>query len=168
MEFIESNFIELAVILGLFLIAKFFLAHLIRRIIKLVDDGDDAKKSMAERRAETLGKTLITTGNVVLYSVIFVMLLNIFGVDIRPILVGAGIVGLTVGFGAQSLVKDFVAGLFVLIENQYAIGEKVKIGSAEGTVVKITMRITVLKDDKGDMHYISNGLANNVINYSRK
>lgn len=168
MEFFESNFMQLGVILALFVIAKFFLAFAVRKIVKLTDDGDDTKRSMAEKRAETLGKTLVATGNVVLYSIILVMLLNLFGVDIRPILVGVGILGLAVGFGAQSLIKDFVAGLFILVENQYTIGEKVKIGSAEGTVVKITIRITVLKNKDGGIHYISNGSVNNVINLSRK
>lgn len=94
--------------------------------------------------------------------------LNLSGVDIRPILASAGIIGLAVGFGAQSLVKDFVSGLFILIENQYGVGDRVKIGSFEGNVVKITMRSTVLMDDEKNKHYISNGLVKNVTNMSQQ
>lgn len=90
------------------------------------------------------------------------------GVDTRPILAGIGIIGLAVGFGAQSLVKDFISGIFILLENQYMVGEKVKIGSSEGEVVKISMRSTVLKDESGARHHIANSSAKNVINYSRK
>jgi small conductance mechanosensitive channel len=91
----------------------------------------------------------------------------LFGVDIRPILAGAGVIGLAIGFGAQSLVKDFVSGLFILIENQYDIGDKVKIGSSEGNVIRITMRSTVLRDEEGKTYYISNGSIKDVINMSQ-
>jgi small conductance mechanosensitive channel len=96
------------------------------------------------------------------------MVINIFGVDIRPILASAGIVGLAIGFGAQSLVKDFVSGLFILIENQYGVGDKVKIGSFEGKVIKVTMRSTVLMDHEKKVYYISNGLIKDVINMSQQ
>ena len=96
------------------------------------------------------------------------MVLNLFNIDIRPILAGAGIIGLAIGFGTQSLVKDFVSGLFILIENQYGIGDKVKLGNFEGEVVKITMRSTVLKDKEGKTCYISNGSIKDIINMSQK
>jgi len=96
------------------------------------------------------------------------MILNLFGVDIRPILAGVGVIGLAIGFGAQSLVKDFVSGLFILVENQYRIGDKVKIGSSEGNVIRITMRSTVLKDEEGKIYYISNGSIKNVINMTQQ
>jgi small conductance mechanosensitive channel len=74
---------------------------------------------------------------------------------------------LAIGFGAQSLVKDFVSGLFILVENQYGIGDKIKIGSFEGNVIKITMRSTVLKNKEGMIYYISNGLIKDVLNMSQ-
>ena len=108
----------------------------------------------------------MATGNIVIYVVITVMVLSLFGVDIRPILAGAGVIGLAIGFGAQSLVKDFVSGLFILVENQYGIGDTVKIGSFEGRVVRITMRSTVLRNTEGKTYFISNGLIKDVINLS--
>ncbi len=95
------------------------------------------------------------------------MTLSLFGVDITPILAGAGVIGLAIGFGAQSLVKDIVSGLFILVENQYGIGDKIKIGSFEGQVFKITMRSTVLRDDEGRTFYISNGLIKDIVNFSQ-
>jgi moderate conductance mechanosensitive channel len=74
---------------------------------------------------------------------------------------------LAIGFGAQTLVKDFVSGLFILIENQYGIGDKVQIGSYTGTVSKITLRSTVLKDEEGKYYYISNGTISAVTNFSQ-
>ena len=95
------------------------------------------------------------------------MILNLFGIDIRPILAGAGVIGLAIGFGAQSLVKDFVSGLFILVENQYGIGDKIKIGNFEGNVTRITMRSTVLKDETGKTYYIANGMIKDIINMSQ-
>jgi small conductance mechanosensitive channel len=124
---------------------------------RLASDNNEESQSDLERRAETLGSVITTTGNVVIYAVILLMVLDIFKVDIRPILAGAGIVGLAVGFGAQSLVKDFVSGLFILIEDQYSDGDRVKIGGIEGEVLSISIRLTVLRGSQGQKIYFSNG-----------
>jgi moderate conductance mechanosensitive channel len=169
MENIQTLFIEIGrqywkdalLIAVLFFLGRGILKTIVSRILRAVS-GKDAGK-----RIETLGYIIIATGNIVIYLVILLMILNLFGVDIRPILAGAGILGLAIGFGAQSLVKDFVSGFFILIENQYGIGDKVKIGNSEGKVAKITIRSTTLRDDEGKMHHISNGSINSVINYSQ-
>lgn len=161
----------IAWIVVLFFFGKFILKAIIRRLVRLtghLERTGDKERSNLEARAKTLGTVLVATGNVIIYTIILLMVLGLFGIDIRPILAGAGIVGLAVGFGAQSLVKDFVSGLFILIENQYSVGDKVKIGNFEGTVIKITIRSTVLQDSEGKVLYISNGSISNVINYSNK
>ena len=168
MEFFETNMNEFITIVVLLFFAKFFLRWIVKRLVRLMDDGDDSTRSMSEKRADTLSEIFVSVGNVFIYIVIFIMLLGLLGVDTRPILAGIGIIGLAIGFGAQSLVKDFVSGVFILLENQYMVGEKVKIGSFEGEVVKISMRSTVLKDGAGARHHIANGSVNNVTNYSRK
>ncbi|MBU0596935.1 mechanosensitive ion channel family protein [Patescibacteria group bacterium] len=165
---IKQNAVDVIWIIILFFFGKIILRIIVKQLAKIVDDGDDEHVSQKEKRAETLGQIMITTGNIVIYAVILLMVLNIFGVDIRPILAGAGIIGLAIGFGAQSLVKDFVSGLFILVEDQYGIGDKVKIGSSEGRVIRITMRSTVLKDEEGKLYYVSNGSINNVINLSQQ
>lgn len=134
----------------------------------MLSNKDEKDEEALEKRVQTLGHVIISTGNVIIYVIILLMILDLSGMDIRPILAGIGVLGLAVGFGAQSLVKDFVSGLFVLIENQYGIGDHVKIGSSEGRVVKITMRSTVLQDDDGKTFYLSNGSVNNVVNFSKR
>ncbi|MBU2579840.1 mechanosensitive ion channel family protein [Patescibacteria group bacterium] len=156
-NFIQQRGMDLVWIIVLFFFGRVVLKLIVKRLVRIVDD----------KRAMTLGRIIVATGNVVIYVIILLMVLSLFGLDITPILAGAGVIGLAIGFGAQSLVKDFVSGLFILIENQYDMGDRVKIGTFEGRVVKITMRSTVLRDDEGKTFYISNGLINNVINLSQ-
>lgn len=166
LNIIKQNGTDIILIVMLFFLGRMILKLIVRRLIRMVDDGDDAHVSQKEKRAKTLGSIIITTGNIVIYIVILLMVLSLFGVDIRPILAGAGVIGLAIGFGAQSLVKDFVSGLFILVENQYGIGDQVKIGSFEGKVIRITMRSTVLRNDEGKIFYISNGLIKDVTKMS--
>jgi len=167
LNLIKQNATDVIWIIILFFLGRIILKLVVKRLVKVVDDGDNNRVSQKEKRAETLGHIIVTTGNIVIYAIILLMVLSLFGVDIRPILAGAGVIGLAIGFGAQSLVKDFVSGLFILVENQYGIGDTVKIGSFEGRVIRITMRSTVLKDDEGKLYYMSNGSINNVINLSQ-
>ena len=167
-NFIKQHAVEIIWIFILFIFGKIILRIIVKHFIKLADDGDDSHTSQKEKRAKTLGNIIKSIGNIVIYSVILFMVLNLSGVDIRPVLASAGIIGLAIGFGAQSLVKDFVSGLFILIENQYGIGDKVKIGNFEGDVIKITMRSTALMDNEKKVYYISNGLIKDVINMSQQ
>lgn len=150
---------KIAGALVLLLVFKGLLHELVRN---MVNHG-----STGRRRAATLAGVLTAMGDVVLYFIIILLGLKFFGFDITPVLAGAGIVGLAVGFGAQSLVKDFIAGLLILFENQYNIGDKVQIGNAEGVVVRMTVRSTVLRDDVGKLYFIPNGSIVTVINVSR-
>ena len=165
---IKQNAVDIIWIVILFFLGRLVLKLIVKRMALIVDDGDDTHISQKEKRAETLGNIIVSIGNIVVYAIILFMILNLFGVDIRPILAGAGVIGLAIGFGAQSLVKDFVSGLFILVENQYGIGDKVKIGSSEGKVIRITMRSTVLKDEEGKIYYVSNGSIKDVINMSQR
>ena len=155
-------------IVALYFLGRMILRAVVKHFTQLVDDGDDTHVSQKEQRAETLGHIILRTGNIVIYAILLLMILRLFGIDITPILAGVGVIGLAIGFGAQSLVKDFVSGIFILLENQYGIGDKVKIGSFEGRVIKISMRSTVLKDDEGKIYYMSNGSITNVINLSQQ
>lgn len=166
-DIIKQSTVDIIGIIALFFFGRLLLRVIVRRLARIVDDGDDAHLSQKEKRAETLGHIIITTGNIVIYVVILLMVLSLFGIDIRPILAGAGVIGLAIGFGSQALVKDFVSGLFILVENQYGIGDVVKIGSFEGRVVRITMRSTVLQNEEGKTYYISNGLIKDVTNMSQ-
>jgi len=165
---VKQNAVDIGWIIILFFFGKIILKLIVKRLARIADDGDDTDISQKEKRTETLGHIIISIGNIVIYAIILFMVLNLFGVDIRPILAGAGVIGLAIGFGAQSLVKDFVSGLFLLVENQYGIGDKVKLGSSEGNVIRITMRSTVLKDEEGKIYYIPNGSIKDVINMSQQ
>ncbi|MCF6276862.1 MAG: mechanosensitive ion channel family protein [Candidatus Magasanikbacteria bacterium] len=167
-DFLLKNAVDIVWIGILYFFGKILLKLMVRKFEKMVDDGDDSHVSKKEKRAETLGHIIISIGNIIIYAVLLFMVLNLFGVDIRPVLAGAGIIGLAVGFGAQSLVKDFVTGVFILVEDQYGIGDKVMINKSEGTVIRISMRSTVLKDDNGKIHYISNGLIKDVVKMPSK
>ena len=164
---IKQNFVDIIWIFTLFFLGKTILKLSVKRLEKVVDDGDKDHISQKEKRVETLGHIIISIGNIIIYVTILFVILNLFGIDTRPILAGAGVIGLAIGFGAQSLVKDFVSGLFILVENQYGIGDKVKIGDSVGSVIRITMRSTVLKDEDGKIYYIANGSIKNVINMSQ-
>lgn len=123
--------------------------------------------SMNPRRTVTIGKLL---KNVTTYVVNFVMLLMIISelniVDLRPILAGAGVVGLAIGFGAQSLVKDVITGFFIIFEDQFAVGDVIEVGKFKGTVEMIGLRTTRIHSWTGEVFIIPNGLINEVTNFS--
>lgn len=126
-----------------------------------VDDRD------ALQRVETLGAVARGAFKLVIFIAAPLLVLDALSVDIGPILGGAAIFGLAISFGSQSLVKDIVTGFFVLLENQYAVGDVVEIGGQGGTVERISLRRTVLRDLQGRVHQIANGSVNKVINSSQ-
>lgn len=159
---------RIVIILVLFVAAKMLLRRGVGRTMKIISTTKGLENDeRAKRRAQTLGHVVLTIGNTVIYAIAILMLLNLFNISVAPILTGAGILGLAVGFGTQALVKDFVSGLFILVENQYGVGDRVKIGTLEGDVIKITIRSTVLRDAEGKISYIPNGTITNVVNFSQ-
>jgi len=109
------------------------------------------------KRGATLSRVLVDTGQVaVLFMTVF-MVLSELKLDVAPILAGVGIAGLAIGFGAQSLVKDLVAGLFIILENQYRVGDAVRIADVSGVVEDINLRRTILRDLDGSVHTVPNG-----------
>jgi len=109
------------------------------------------------KRAETLASVLTATAQVIIILVFAFMLLSELGLNITPILTGVGVVGIAIGFGAQSLVKDIIGGLFIIMENQYRKGDVVKIADVAGLVEDINLRRTVLRDLDGIVHVVPNG-----------
>ncbi|HEY8259552.1 MAG TPA: mechanosensitive ion channel family protein [Gemmatimonadales bacterium] len=156
-------------VIGVWLLA--FIAYrivglLARRIEKTVDDHDDSITTTRERRGQTIAQLLRSMGRVVIVAVAILLTFNIF-IDIGPILAGAGILGLAVSFGAQSLVKDVISGFFILFENQFALGDVIEAGGKSGTVEKMTLRVVVLRDVYGVMHVIPNSEIKVVSNKTR-
>jgi small-conductance mechanosensitive channel len=136
------------------------------RIEKAVDDGDDSVTTLRERRGKTISQLLRSVGRVAVFAVALLLTFNVF-IDIGPILAGAGILGLAVSFGAQSLVKDVISGFFILFENQFAIGDVIEAGGKSGVVEKMTMRVVVLRDLQGTMHIVPNSEIKVVSNMTR-
>jgi len=99
----------------------------------------------------------------IIYSIAFLMILSEFNFSITPILTGAGIAGIAISFGAQSLVKDFISGFFIILENQYNVGDEIKVGDFQGKVVKVTFRTTVLKDKHENIIHILNSETKNIV-----
>lgn len=118
------------------------------------------------KRAETLVKLLLPVGNLTIFTTAFIAFLQMFGIDPLPILAGASVFGFALGFGAQTLIRDFLSGIFIIMENQLAVGDRVQIGNVDGVVFKIGARSTVIIDEKGNFVFIPNGNIANVINYS--
>lgn len=137
-------------------IVTWVLRFVMRRLTRRVK-GTLPSTSLAAKRAQTLGSVLGAVGVVFIWLTAFVMALEIGGVPVGPLIATAGIGGVALGFGMQNLVRDCVAGLFLLSENQYDVGDSVKIAGVEGTVEAITLRSTVLRGQDGARHVVSNG-----------
>jgi len=128
---------------------------------------EEATRARAEARAETIGLVLRSIVTAVVWSIAALLILGQLEIDLAPLIAGAGIGGLALGFGAQSIVKDFLSGLFMLIEDQYGVGDVIDIGPAIGTVEEVSLRSTTLRDVKGTVWHIPNGEITRVGNYSQ-
>jgi small-conductance mechanosensitive channel len=118
-------------------------------------------------RAETIGRVFRYIVNVTISLIAVVLILSELGISVAPILGAAGVVGLAVGFGAQSLVKDYFTGFFILLENQLTRGDVVEIAGKSGLVEDVTLRFVRLRDYSGNVHYVPNNLITTVTNMSR-
>ena len=140
-----------------------------RRLIRLFRERLTRRMEDREqvKRAETLGRVFRYIAAVIIVIVAGTLILSELGIAVAPILGAAGVVGVAVGFGAQSLVKDYFAGFFILLENQMRQGDVVDIAGKAGLVEEITLRYVRLRDYDGNVHIISNGLITTVTNMSR-
>lgn len=119
-----------------------------------------------QRRTNTIGRLI---NNIISYTINFLTILLIlmqFGFNLAPLIAGAGVLGLAVGFGAQSLVKDIITGFFIIFEDQFAIGDVIQTRTFKGTVEEIGLRVTRIKSITGEVHIIPNGSIQEVTNYS--
>jgi small conductance mechanosensitive channel len=140
------------------------------RLIRLLDQGWAARHPNPEerKRLETLTRVVRYIASVVVGAVAIMLVLAEIGISIAPILATAGIAGLAVGFGAQSLVKDYFTGFVMLIEDQIRVGDLVEVGGKAGTVEEVTLRYIRLRDLEGAVHFVPNGAIATVTNRSRE
>lgn len=143
-------------------ISILLLNSFIMRFLKLYP-----KLRQDESKASTLSGILKSIVKYAVYIIVIISVLNVFNIPTAPLLATAGLGGIAIGFGAQSLVKDVFTGFFILFEDQYGVGDYVTIGSMTGTVEDIGLRITKLRSFNGDLHIIPNGEVKTVTNHSR-
>ena len=158
--------ISLAVIWLIAWLASLLVRLIARRIMFAVNEGDDRRISAREKRGQTIAQLLRSIGRVVIIGLAMLLSLNLF-IDIGPLLAGAGILGLAFSFGAQSLVKDVIAGFFMLVENQFAVGDIIEAAGKSGTVERMSLRVVTLRDLHGVVHIIPNGQVGVVSNLTR-
>ena len=171
-------------------VAAFVLSRVLRRAIehfgeRLTDDNknealqelrrgragrfliDEQSEQRSAARTETLTSVLKSAANMVVWTVAGLMILGEVGISLAPLIAGAGIAGVAIGFGAQSIVRDFLTGFFMLVEDQYGVGDVVDVGDVSGTVERVTLRTTVLRDVTGNVWHVPNGEISRVGNMSQ-
>jgi small conductance mechanosensitive channel len=157
----------LIVISGTFILNKVF-KRIIRRSVRIaVTSNSQVSQDAEKKREETLMRIFNGIVKILLITIATLMILSEIGIKIAPILAGAGIVGIAVGFGGQYLIRDIITGLFIIIENQFRVGDVVSIKGVGGTVEDITLRMTTLRDLDGTVHHIPNGEITVVSNMSK-
>lgn len=154
------------------IIVAFFINKIITRLIDkmvrlAVVPNNHSSKEAERKREDTLIQIFSISAKIAVFSILILMILQEFGVVIGPILAAAGIVGLAFGFGGQYLIRDIISGLFIILENQYRIGDVVKFENLGGVVEKISLRMTTLRDLDGTVHHIPHGEIKEVSNYAK-
>jgi small conductance mechanosensitive channel len=151
------------------LAAAWILLGLARRVIRLFRDRRVARDPDPEqvKRIETLARVFRYIASVTVFIVAGMLTLAELGVSIAPVLATAGVAGIAVGFGAQSLIKDYFTGFFLLLENQIRQGDVVEVAGLGGLVEEMTLRFVRLRDYEGNVHYVPNGAISTVTNRSR-
>jgi moderate conductance mechanosensitive channel len=168
--------IRIAFILMLALIAQFVLLWLIRRLVrktterakrerleqsrKVMRTAELSQLIMSQRtaqRANAIGSLLTSVTSVTIWAIAVLTILPLLGIAITPLLASAGVIGVALGFGAQTLVKDYLSGIFMIIEDQFGVGDVIDVGNVVGTVEEVALRYTRLRDLSGVVWYVRNG-----------
>ena len=137
------------------------------KVATALNRHESAGATRRVQRAQTMGTLLKSIVTGVVLAVVVTMMLSEVGVNVAPIIASAGILGLAIGFGAQSLVSDFLSGIFMIFEDQYGVGDEVDLGEASGTVEAVSLRVTRLRDVNGTVWYVRNGEILRVGNMSQ-
>lgn len=156
------------------ILAVLIIAFILSRMLKLVSrhlsalsKRDDLPSSVRSQQIRTLSSVIYSIGLFVILFIAAMQILALLGVNMGPLLASAGVAGLAIGFGAQTLVKDFINGFFILAENQYDIGDTIRIAGVQGVVENMTLRRTVLRDADGTVHTVPSSEVKVVSNLTR-
>lgn len=159
--------LTIAIVVVAVLVLRRVTRRAVTRMLTRAVNHASVRDPRAEARAKTISTVLTSTLNVTIVSLGTLLVLGEVGVNLAPLIAGAGIVGVALGFGAQSLVKDCITGLFMLIEDQYGVGDVVDLGEATGVVEQVTLRVTRLRAANGTVWHVPNGVINRVGNLSQ-
>lgn len=168
---VHEHWLDLTVIILTALIAYFAGTRIVTFVVRHAVKGARHRawhKKDIEKRQKTLVGLFVTIWRIIIFFTLFYAVLTVFfphlGSALAPLFASAGIIGVALGFGAQSLIKDFLSGIFIISENQYRVGDVIDIEGFSGTVERIGSRSTVLRDVDGNVHYFPNGMVQHVIN----
>ena len=149
-------------------ILQFFIKRLERFAIHHAKKNESKDLAEIGKRVKTLVGILWGLGKIIIWSTVIIVFLKKIGIDVKPILAGAGVIGLAVGFGAQELVRDFISGFFIILENQIRTGDVAIINGTGGLVEKIELRTITLRDFSGVVHIFQNGKINSLSNMTKE
>ena len=174
-QFLIEPALQILLVVVIALVVKWLANRLIDRVVRQMKSPPDKLKGRAAAsnrratRADALGTLLRSLANVVVLTIAVFMILGVFGINLAPLIAGAGIIGLAVGFGAQDLVSDFLAGVFMLAEDQYGIGDVIDAGEGIiGVVEGISLRTTEVRDVTGTLWHVPNGQITRIGNMSQE
>ncbi len=171
MELVWEWFTEHGIaVLGIILlsgVAYWLLGLITRSLSNRIQQMDNEEDSELDKRTETIFRVVRSTGIVLILGTALLMVLTEFGVAVTPVLASVGFVGLAVGLGAQTLVGDIISGLFILVENQYTVGDAIEVNGVAGSVEEMNLRATMVRDLYGTLHIVPNGEIRVVSNKSR-
>src|SRR3954447_5083010 len=161
-DFVLGAPLRILLIIVIGLVVNALLRRAIRRFTNTISGAAthgvlNSGSVRAASRAQTIGSVLRSLSTATIYTIAFFMILGELGMDLGPLIASAGIAGIAVGFGAQSLVKDIIAGVFMLVEDQYGVGDVIDVGEAKGTVEAVGLRTTRLRDVEGTVWHVPNG-----------
>jgi len=170
LDWLASHGVRILIILLIGLALYLTVRKLVPRLVVHIVQRRMAKKisEEVEKRTKTLSRVFVGIGIVLIVVVVALMILSEVGIDITPLIAGAGIAGIALGFGAQYLIRDLIGGLFVIIEDQYNVGDVVKTAGVIGIVEEINLRRTVLRDLDGIVHFVPNGESGVASNYTKE
>lgn len=165
-EFWSQFSISVLRILLLIVIGRLLAWILHKSINKIVLEQLNVRHASQKRRITTIGKLLNNMVSYTIYFIIGLLVLSELGISLGPLIAGAGIAGIAIGFGAQSLVKDVITGFFIVLEDQFSVGDMISTGKFKGKVEVIGLRTTRIVNEKGEVHIVPNSLITEVTNFS--
>ncbi|UCG23740.1 MAG: mechanosensitive ion channel family protein [Chloroflexota bacterium] len=167
LNWLATTGLNILIIITLSVIGYWLLTIATRQLTRHMQKLDDEEDSHFDLRIETIRRLVNTTALVIIVAVASLTILSELGINIGPLLASVGVASLALGLGAQSLVKDAIAGFFIIVEGQYQVGDVVELGGHAGNVEDLTLRVTQIRDSQGYLHFVPNGEIRVVTNRTR-